>query len=133
MVFKYELNDIQSVAFELSKQIKHQVILFNGQMGAGKTTFIQALLKIRGYEKDASSPTFSLINEYQTLNSTIYHFDLYRIKNLEEALDIGFEEYLDTGHLCLIEWPEKILPLLDHYHVINIEIVDEKTREISFF
>jgi tRNA threonylcarbamoyladenosine biosynthesis protein TsaE len=132
MELKYELKDIQSVAFELSKLIKHQVILFNGKMGAGKTTFIQALLKNRGYAQDASSPTFSLINEYQALNSTIYHFDLYRIKNLEEALDIGFEEYLDSGQLCLIEWPEKILPLLEHYHTINIEIIDEKTRQISF-
>jgi len=132
MTYKFELNNIESIAFDISKHIKWTVVLFNGQMGSGKTTFIQALIKNFGYQKEASSPTFSLVNEYQTSNKTIYHFDLYRVKDLHEALDLGFEEYIDSGHLCLIEWPEKIIPLLDKWHTIDINIIDEKTREISF-
>lgn len=91
------------------------VYAFFGQMGAGKTTFINAISRALGVEQDAtSSPSFSIINEYRsdTTAELIYHFDLYRLESLEEAYDIGIEDYFDSGALCLLEWPERIEPLL---------------------
>ena len=91
------------------------VVTFKGEMGAGKTTFINELCRQLGVETDAtSSPTFALVNEYRsdTTAELIYHFDLYRLESLEEALDMGVEDYLDCGALCLIEWPDVIDPIL---------------------
>ena len=91
------------------------VITFKGEMGAGKTTFINELCRQLGVETDAtSSPTFALVNEYRsdTTAELIYHFDLYRLEDLDEAMDMGIEDYLDCGALCLIEWPDVIDPLL---------------------
>lgn len=93
----------------------YTVFAFYGPMGAGKTTFINALCRRLGVEDDvANSPSFSIINEYRsdTTAELIYHFDLYRLENLDEALDIGTEDYLDSGALCLLEWPERIEPML---------------------
>lgn len=91
----------------------HKVVLFNGLMGAGKTTFIKSLCKHLGVEDVTSSPTFSLVNEYKTIEgSSIYHFDLYRINSELEALDMGIDDYLYSGNWCFIEWPEKIPNLL---------------------
>ena len=91
------------------------VYAFYGEMGAGKTTFINALSRRLGVEEDmANSPSFSIINEYRsdTTAELIYHFDLYRLESLEEAMDIGVEDYFDSGVLCLLEWPERIEPML---------------------
>ncbi len=88
------------------------VVAFYGAMGAGKTTFIKAICEALGVEDVITSPTFSIINEYSSERETIYHFDLYRLKRLEEFLDIGGEDYLFSGKLCLIEWPELIEGLL---------------------
>lgn len=91
------------------------VVAFHGEMGAGKTTFINALCHELGVETDpTNSPTFAIINEYRsdTTAELIYHFDMYRIEDLEEALDMGVEDYFDCGALCLIEWPDRIEPLL---------------------
>ncbi|MBD5240199.1 MAG: tRNA (adenosine(37)-N6)-threonylcarbamoyltransferase complex ATPase subunit type 1 TsaE [Bacteroidales bacterium] len=91
------------------------VITFKGEMGAGKTTFINELCRQLGVETDAtSSPTFALVNEYRsdTTAELIYHFDLYRLEDLDEAMDMGIEDYLDCGALCLIEWPDVIDPIL---------------------
>ena len=89
------------------------VIAFDAPMGAGKTTFISALCRAMGVEDDVSSPTFSIVNEYVGNDDRlIYHFDCYRLENLEEALDMGAEDYLESGNLCLIEWPDVIEPLL---------------------
>ena len=93
----------------------YTVFAFRGEMGAGKTTFINALSEALGVEDDAtSSPSFALINEYRssTTAELIYHFDLYRLENLEEAFDIGVEDYLESGALCLIEWPDVIADIL---------------------
>lgn len=91
------------------------VYAFYGEMGAGKTTFINALCRELGVEDDpTSSPSFAIVNEYRsdTTAELIYHFDLYRLEDVEEALDLGIEDYFDSGALCLLEWPERVEPLL---------------------
>jgi tRNA threonylcarbamoyladenosine biosynthesis protein TsaE len=89
------------------------VFAFRGEMGAGKTTFIKAICEALGVEDTINSPTFAIVNEYRSATAElIYHFDCYRIKQIEEALDFGFEDYMDSGALCLIEWPENVEELL---------------------
>ncbi len=115
---------------ELSRENK--IVAFKGDLGAGKTTLIKNICNFLNVIDEVHSPTFSLVNEYKTERSdTIYHFDFYRINDIEEAYDIGFEEYLDSGNLCLIEWPEKVEELLhDGYLEIVFEIKDE-LRDIT--
>lgn len=112
------------------------VIAFHGEMGAGKTTFINALVRRLGVEQDATgSPTFALVNEYRsdTTAELIYHFDLYRIENLEEAFDMGLEDYLESGCLCLIEWPEKVESMLPDDTVdVTISVNPDGSRTLSF-
>lgn len=111
------------------------VFAFYGPMGAGKTTFINALARVLGVENDAtSSPSFSIINEYRsdTTAELIYHFDLYRLESVDEALDLGVEDYFDSGALCLIEWPERIEELLPGDEMrVTIEPHDDGTRVLS--
>jgi tRNA threonylcarbamoyladenosine biosynthesis protein TsaE len=104
------------------------VVLFRGEMGAGKTTLIKMLCRLLGVEDEVSSPTFALVNEYLTAeNRRIYHFDLYRIEDPEEALDIGIEEYFDDDALSLVEWPERIEEWLpEDAFTIDIKVVDDK-------
>ena len=113
-----------------------RIFAFTGEIGAGKTTFIKALCRRLGVSDEVTSPTFALVNEYACSpdsNGVVYHLDLYRLKNLEEALDIGIEDILDSGAYCFIEWPELIEPLLpDDVVHINIEIVGNSTRKILF-
>lgn len=93
----------------------YTVFAFHGSMGAGKTTFINALCRELGVESDATgSPSFAIVNEYRsdTTAELIYHFDMYRLESLEEAMDIGFEDYMDCGAVCLIEWPERVADIL---------------------
>lgn len=110
------LADLDAAAKEFVASMGDETIYaFYGDMGAGKTTFIRALSKALGVEEDeANSPSFSIINEYRsdTTAELIYHFDLYRLESVEEALEIGVEDYFDSGALCLLEWPERIEPLL---------------------
>lgn len=97
-----------------------QTFVVSGEMGAGKTTFIKKICELLGTDM-ASSPTFSLVNEYVTDKGVkIFHFDLYRVKSLEEALDFGFEEYLEQGAYVFIEWPEVVMPLLGEFHKVQI-------------
>ena len=111
------------------------VFAFYGDMGAGKTTFINALSKALGVESDdTASPTFAFINEYRsdTTAELIYHFDFYRIEDLEEALDLGIEDYFDSGAICLIEWPERIAPILPADTVsVRITVNDDDTRTLT--
>lgn len=106
---------------------------FRGEMGAGKTTLIQAICKSFGVTEEVTSPTFSLVNEYRTISgATIYHFDFYRIRSIEEAYDIGYEDYFYSNHICLIEWPSNIEELLTGEPVLNISMtkVSEDSRMI---
>jgi tRNA threonylcarbamoyladenosine biosynthesis protein TsaE len=136
------LEEIGSAARSFISTIDEaKVIAFYGSMGAGKTTFIRALCETLGVREPVTSPTFAIVNEYQATSpdctgvrtSTIYHFDFYRIRRLTEAYDIGFEDYLDSGALCLIEWPELIEELLpdDALHV-HIDVDDTGIRTINW-
>lgn len=113
----------------------YTVYAFDGEMGAGKTTFINALCRALGVEDDPTgSPTFSIINEYRsdTTAELIYHFDLYRIENLEQAFDIGIEDYLDSGALCLIEWPDRIDDILPDDTVrVKIDVLPDGSRRLA--
>ncbi|WP_300935445.1 tRNA (adenosine(37)-N6)-threonylcarbamoyltransferase complex ATPase subunit type 1 TsaE [uncultured Muribaculum sp.] len=113
----------------------YTVFAFKGEMGAGKTTFINALARELGVDTDPTgSPSFSLINEYRsdTTAELIYHFDLYRLENLEEAFDIGVEDYLESGALCLIEWPDIIDDILPDDTVrVNLAVLPDMTRRIT--
>jgi tRNA threonylcarbamoyladenosine biosynthesis protein TsaE len=109
-----------------------KMFVFYGDMGAGKTTFIKALCAQLGVKETVSSPTFSIVNEYEGDGQRIYHFDFYRIKSIQEAYDIGYEEYFYSGDICLVEWPEKIEELLpEHYIKIRITTVDPEKRVLT--
>jgi len=125
--------DLDNVAQQIIEQAGNQkTFLFYGDMGAGKTTLIKSLCKQLGSNDNITSPTFSIVNQYNGEGATIYHFDFYRLKNEHEALDIGFEEYLYSGNYCFIEWPEKIPNLLpDNFISISIQVMDNNTRQIN--
>jgi tRNA threonylcarbamoyladenosine biosynthesis protein TsaE len=104
------------------------VMAFYGPMGAGKTTLIKSMCQLLEVSDEVNSPTFSIVNEYLTVeNESIFHFDFYRINKLEEAYDIGYENYFYSGNLCLIEWPEKIAQLLPEKHVEVLIEPDEES------
>lgn len=110
------------------------VYTFTGEMGAGKTTFISALVQALGVDPDeANSPSFAIANEYRsdTTAELMYHFDLYRLDSLEEIMDIGFEDYLDSGALCFIEWPEKVMDILpDDTVKVTVRVNDDLSRDL---
>ena len=117
------LESIDAAAREFAAALgENRIVAFYGSMGAGKTTFISALCRYFGVEDDVCSPTFTIVNEYRAVDGdNIFHFDFYRIDSLKEAVDIGFEEYLYSGSLCLIEWPEKVESLLPE-ETLNVKI-----------
>ena len=125
--------DLSNVARELIQEAGDvKVWLFQGEMGAGKTTLIKSIGKALGIDDDMSSPTFSIVNEYAYEGNIIYHFDFYRIKSETEAYDIGIEEYLYSGHYCFIEWSDKIPNLIPPIHaVITIDTDENKNRTIA--
>lgn len=127
---------LESFAKEiLSKKKEVSILAFFGELGAGKTTLIKEICKQLGVLDEVKSPTFSIVNEYQTKSGeVIYHFDFYRLKSIDEALDIGIEEYFDSGNLMIIEWPENIIELLPSpYLHIGIEYSGEDKRDYSLF
>ncbi len=129
----FSLDEINEIAQQVLAAQPHKVILFNGEMGVGKTTFIKAFAHQLGVKDATSSPTFSLVNEYQTAdNQYMYHFDVYRLKSESEALDMGIDEYLYSGNWCCIEWAEKIPNLIPIEHsVIEIKTLSDGRRELT--
>ena len=124
---EFHIHGVEALAevsdFLISQRNEADVVAFYGLMGAGKTTLIKNLCHRMGVTDEVNSPTFAIVNEYATTEGeSVYHFDFYRIKKLEEAYDIGFENYFYSGNLCLIEWPEMIEPLLPDHHIrVNIQ------------
>lgn len=130
----YIESELTEIARKLINDFSHlKVWCFYAEMGAGKTTLIKRIGSELGVLDDMSSPTFSIINEYENKKEeTIYHFDLYRLNNVEEALDIGIEDYLYSGNLCLLEWPELIESFLPaQYLKININFVGDNARSLT--
>ena len=129
----YSLNELSTIAKELITSAKQKVLLFYGEMGVGKTTLIKEICKELGIEDVTHSPTFSLVNEYQTnTGKTVYHFDFYRIEEEEEAYDMGVEDYLYSNNWCLIEWPENVKNLLPLESVeIHISLLENGQRNIQ--
>lgn len=106
---QFEINTIKDwehIVKEILPKLQHNILLLKGNLGAGKTTFTQFLMKSMMSNDEVSSPTYAIVNEYHTPKGNVFHFDLYRLKTIDEVYDIGIEEYLDNAFLCIIEWPE---------------------------
>ena len=112
MKYTYTLEELPLIASKILEATPNKTLLFYGEMGVGKTTLIKELAKGLGVDEGLSSPTFSIVNEYTFDDDRLYHFDFYRIEDEVQALDIGVEEYFDSGHWNFVEWPEKIASLL---------------------
>lgn len=123
------LDELDNVAREVLDSLDGRtVVAFDAPMGAGKTTLISRIAAMLNADDDVASPTFAIVNQYEG-DRTIFHFDMYRIERVEEALDFGCEEYFASGELCLVEWPEKIEPLLpEDTMVVRIEILSDTER-----
>lgn len=134
MTFKiHKIEDWQEVVNQILPKLQHNLLLLRGNLGAGKTTFTQFLLKNLGSPDEVSSPTYAIVNEYRTPKGNVFHFDLYRMKSVGEVYDIGMDEYLDNAFLCIIEWPEiyeEELQALPH-HTMTIENTGD-LREVFF-
>ncbi|MCK5401910.1 MAG: tRNA (adenosine(37)-N6)-threonylcarbamoyltransferase complex ATPase subunit type 1 TsaE [Flavobacteriaceae bacterium] len=129
---QFDLDTIDDIANMLLKSFKSKTVLFYGDMGVGKTTLISALLKALGSKTKATSPTFSIVNEYEVNDDIVYHFDFYRIKDANEALDIGIEDYLYSGHWNFIEWPEKIDVFLpNEVDILKLKLNKNESRALK--
>lgn len=128
-------SQIRQVAAEFLKAVgERRIIAFYGPMGVGKTTFIKAICDEKGVTDTVNSPTFAIVNEYtDAAGDSIFHFDFYRIKQLAEVIDLGYENYIDSGSLCLMEWPELIEPLLPD-EVLKVYLTEDPQggRRIEF-
>ncbi|THD67945.1 tRNA (adenosine(37)-N6)-threonylcarbamoyltransferase complex ATPase subunit type 1 TsaE [Robertkochia marina] len=130
-VYSYALNNVKEAIDFILKESPNRIILFKGEMGSGKTTLIKSLVKGLGSDDVVSSPTFSLVNEYRNEEGPIYHFDLYRLEDEEEAYAIGMEEYLDSGAWCFVEWPDKARSILPkNATLIEIKVLLNGKREL---
>jgi tRNA threonylcarbamoyladenosine biosynthesis protein TsaE len=127
------INELRDAAKQLIEfGDKEKIFLFYGDMGAGKTTLIKSLCACLGVHETVTSPTFSIVNEYEGEKTRVFHFDFYRLKNQSEALDMGYEEYFYSGNYCFIEWPGKIADLLPpHYIRIDIAILYGNERLLT--
>ena len=131
---RFDLENINAAAAEFLRELgDKRIVAFYGSMGAGKTTFIKAICDVLGVTDTVNSPTFAIVNEYLAASGdSVYHFDFYRIKKIEEAYDFGYEDYFYSGNLCLIEWPELIEELLPEDTVrVKIEEIEGGERELT--
>ena len=125
----FNLEELSEVAQTILKNVQSKTLLFYGEMGTGKTTLISSIVKAMGGTDSASSPTFSIVNEYKVIEDTVYHFDFYRLKNQYEALDMGIEDYFCSGSWNFIEWPEKIVNLLpENVTVLELSLAEDGDR-----
>ena len=139
MLTIFTIRNLHTIRFTAKQFVTHlknnpeKVYCFYGKMGAGKTTFIKAICEEMGVQETVNSPTFSIVNEYEAKNGEIiYHFDCYRINKIQEALDLGAEEYLYSGNYCFIEWPENIDAILpDNIVSVGIEEVEDGLRMVT--
>ena len=133
---EYTLDIIPFVAKQIIETASDShIILFNGDLGAGKTTLIKELVKTLGCNETVSSPTYALVNEYKSDKTSIYHFDLYRLEAEDELYDFGIEDYLNTSHWIFVEWPELLKPLLNenYYEItINRRELDRRMLELEY-
>lgn len=124
-----QINSLQELQLAAQQLISffedYKIILFEGEIGVGKTTLIKQICKTLGSKDDLNSPTYSIVNEYDLPTGKIYHFDLYRINQLEELFDLGIDEYLNSGQFCFIEWPQKLIDVIDSKY-ISIQLKSEK-------
>ncbi|MES2651161.1 MAG: tRNA (adenosine(37)-N6)-threonylcarbamoyltransferase complex ATPase subunit type 1 TsaE [Bacteroidota bacterium] len=129
------IDELKSVAEQLLTFANgEKFFVFEGEMAAGKTTLIKAFCETLGVKDVVSSPTFSIVNEYDAPKGLVYHFDFYRLKTVQEAYDIGYEDYFYSDEYCLVEWPSKVEELLpEKYIKVVIEITGETERRFSFF
>ena len=140
---QYNLNELEQVAAKVFGGLKSKTVIINGDMGVGKTTLIKAIVKTLGSQDIVSSPTFSIVNEYEATGTNIYHFDLYRLKNIEEAYNFGIEDYLYSDNWCIIEWPEIIEDILpecfdrldivlneDHSRTLKLSLIQQKNQAL---
>ena len=133
MQLEYTLEDIDIVAKQLIDSFTHSIVAIIGQMGSGKTTLVQAIVSQLGSDDAVSSPTFGLVHEYNIRNGKIVHMDLYRLEQESELEQIGFDDYLSTGNLCLIEWPELAAKHIQGgCHHMSIEWVNDRKRKLNF-
>ncbi|GAA4270237.1 tRNA (adenosine(37)-N6)-threonylcarbamoyltransferase complex ATPase subunit type 1 TsaE [Hyunsoonleella aestuarii] len=130
MEISYSLDSIDDAANWIIKNVKTKTIFLYGEMGAGKTTLIKSIVKVLSSNDEVSSPTFSIVNEYESLNESIYHFDLYRIENIEEAYNFGIEDYIDSNNWIIVEWPNLIESLVDNYDRVFINKNEDNSRTI---
>ena len=130
--FKYSLTNIDEISQLIVDKIKTiKTIMLRGELGSGKTTIVKSVLKKIGVNEVVTSPTFSIVNEYNSAETIVYHFDLYRIENTEELDVIGFEDYIYSQNICFIEWPEIVLDKINFKYLdIEIKYLDENNREI---
>ncbi len=135
LTIEFSLENIATAGQKFLAKKPSKIIVFNGEMGAGKTTFIKALGAELGVTDNMSSPTFSLVNEYHTTTGEVmYHFDFYRIKLESEALDIGIDEYLYSDNYCFIEWAEKIPNLIPEKHsIVNLKVLENGDRKMEIY
>ena len=129
----YGINNIEKITKWILSKMKYKILFFNGPIGAGKTTLIKNLCSQFGVKEVVSSPTFSILNEYNYNDEKIFHFDFYRINNFKEILDIGIYDYIDSKSICFIEWGDLIINRIKtRNHIIDINIISDTKREISF-
>ena len=133
MKINFSLHQLEEVAQKILDENPNKVILFHGEMGVGKTTLIKQLCRNLGVTDATSSPTFSLVNEYETTaDQLVYHFDFYRLNKETEGLDMGIDDYLYSGNWCFIEWAEKIPNLIPESHsVITISLLEDGSRTLE--